>query len=239
MPVMIRPTSVERIAFGAKEDWVSETAHRIVLLGGAYGTEDVFRLRGVDQPQYGVTLHHWILADELRPRPEPSNTFKNVVDIVVGALAGVMLGFCGRPPSVTATAFPATWACMLPFWSWRRQCPYSCSTRRWSWPTTASPSVPRPWSFRPCSMRSRPPKPVTTMPAPWVVHPASGGRPSRSEPCAAVGMAPGAAGRRPARVGCSDAGRVSRRSRGLPVDGPDPAPGGLFFCPDVAYVLSA
>ncbi len=93
MPVMIRPTSVERIAFGAKEDWVSETAHRIVLLGGAYGTEDVFRLRGVDQPQYGVTLHHWILADELRPRPEPSNTFKNVVDIVVGALAGVMLGF--------------------------------------------------------------------------------------------------------------------------------------------------
>lgn len=92
--VMIRPSPVERIAFGTTgEDLVGETMGRLVLLGGTYGTEDVFRLRGVDQPQYGVTLHHWILADELHPRSEPSNTFKNVVDIVVGSLAGVMLSF--------------------------------------------------------------------------------------------------------------------------------------------------
>jgi hypothetical protein len=85
---LIRPAPVAVSSFAQALAQPQSLANRIVLVGGKWGINDQFRLRGQTDAFYGVSLHAWVTATELtelRPLPESANL---VLDVLIGMLAG-------------------------------------------------------------------------------------------------------------------------------------------------------
>lgn len=92
-PIMIVPSHIETVSFSVAADNAELLAQRIAIVGGTYGTEDVYRFRSVLEPYFGVTLHAWILKDELEPQREPGNLFRALLDVAVGLVSGFLFAW--------------------------------------------------------------------------------------------------------------------------------------------------
>jgi CHASE2 domain-containing sensor protein len=85
---MIRPAPVEVSNFTSAVTQPESFADRIVLIGGKWGINDQFHLRGQTEPHYGVSLHAWVMATELAQPRQLSEASELVLDVVIGMLAG-------------------------------------------------------------------------------------------------------------------------------------------------------
>lgn len=111
---MIVPSHVESVGFGrlveargvlGSPDAWSDLSGRIVVLGGTYGMDDLFRFRGVAEPMYGVMLHTWILQKELKAESPPSLTFRVMLDIVIGIFSGLLLSIAWKLAVLTRAQY--------------------------------------------------------------------------------------------------------------------------------------
>jgi CHASE2 domain-containing sensor protein len=85
---LIRPTSVDMRSFSQALAQPVAMANRIVLLGGKWGINDQFKLRGQSDGFYGVNLHAWVIATELDPAVELPESAALILELAIGMLAG-------------------------------------------------------------------------------------------------------------------------------------------------------
>lgn len=90
---LIRPAPVGVTSFTQARTQPELLAGRIVLIGGKWGVNDQFRLRGQSEPFYGVSLHAWVIATELTLLFSPSESAVLVLDVVIGMVAAGAFSF--------------------------------------------------------------------------------------------------------------------------------------------------
>lgn len=85
---LIRPQPVNSLSFSQAIANPEKLGGQIVVVGGKWGVNDTFVLRGQPDHFFGVTLHAWVLASELRPMPQVTQAFEILLDVLIGLLAG-------------------------------------------------------------------------------------------------------------------------------------------------------
>lgn len=87
---LIRPAHLSVANFSQAVTQPQAFIDRVVLIGGKWGINDQFYLRGQSEPFYGVNLHAWVTASELsKPKDLPVSA-KLVLDVFIGMLAGAV-----------------------------------------------------------------------------------------------------------------------------------------------------
>ncbi|WP_158558832.1 CHASE2 domain-containing protein [Rhodoferax lacus] len=87
---LIRPVSVAASSFSQAMAQPDRLADRIVVIGGKWGINDQFRLRGQSDALFGVTLHAWVTGTELAPPHEPAESAALILELVIGLVAGAI-----------------------------------------------------------------------------------------------------------------------------------------------------
>lgn len=90
---LIRPSPVNAISFSQALAAPEALRGRIVVLGGKWGVNDSFALRGQSDHFFGVNLHSWVLASELAPLPRIPEAVEQLIDITIGMLCGIIFHF--------------------------------------------------------------------------------------------------------------------------------------------------
>ena len=89
---LIRPSAVATRSFSQALAQPASLAGQVVLLGGKWGINDQFKLRGQSDGFYGVNLHAWVTATELDPALEPPESAVLILELVIGMVAGSAFG---------------------------------------------------------------------------------------------------------------------------------------------------
>jgi hypothetical protein len=87
---LIRPLAVAASTFSQALAEPSALAGRVVLVGGKWGINDQFKLRGQSDGFFGVTLHAWVTGTELAPPHEPAESAALIMELVIGMVAGAV-----------------------------------------------------------------------------------------------------------------------------------------------------
>jgi hypothetical protein len=87
---LLRPHPVPAYSYTDAGQRPELLANKVVFIGGMFGVEDRFQLRGEAAAQYGVVLHAWSAVSELSPIPQVSSSAALALDIVVGLTAGAV-----------------------------------------------------------------------------------------------------------------------------------------------------
>lgn len=85
---LIRPAPVLSSSFTQTVAQPQTLANKVVLVGGKWGINDQFKLRGSNDGWYGVNLHAWVVATELAPPKDMHESAKLVMELIIGMLAG-------------------------------------------------------------------------------------------------------------------------------------------------------
>jgi hypothetical protein len=85
---LIRPAAVATRSFSQALGQSAQLADRVVLIGGQWGINDQFKLRGQSDAFFGVNLHAWVTATELSPAHEPAEAAVLIMELVIGMVAG-------------------------------------------------------------------------------------------------------------------------------------------------------
>ncbi len=93
---LIRPAAVAASSFNQALAQPELLADRVVLIGGKWGINDQFKLRGQSDAFFGVTLHAWVTATELDPPHEPAESAALIMELVIGMVAGAMFAWVWR-----------------------------------------------------------------------------------------------------------------------------------------------
>lgn len=87
---LIRPAPISVANFSQAVAKPQAFIDRVVLIGGKWGINDQFHLRGQSEPFHGVNLHAWVTASELsKPKDLPVSA-RLVLDVFIGMLAGAV-----------------------------------------------------------------------------------------------------------------------------------------------------
>ena len=90
---VIRPAAVAMSSFSQAQAQPTLLADRVVLVGGKWGINDQFKLRGQSDAFFGVNLHAWVTATELVPPREPTEAAVLIMELVIGLVAGALFRF--------------------------------------------------------------------------------------------------------------------------------------------------
>lgn len=93
---LLRPTAVDAISFSQALGKPESLANRVVLLGGKWGINDRFTLRGQTDQFFGVTLHAWAVASEIAPTIKPEAPVMLILDVCIGLLSGFIFALIWR-----------------------------------------------------------------------------------------------------------------------------------------------
>lgn len=84
---LLRPTPVGAISFSQAIEKPESLTNRVVLLGGKWGINDRFTLRGQTDQFFGVTLHAWAVASEVAPIQKLAAPVTLILDVCIGLLS--------------------------------------------------------------------------------------------------------------------------------------------------------
>lgn len=93
---LIRPAATAASSFSQALAQPELLADRVVLVGGKWGINDQFKLRGQSDAFFGVTLHAWVTATELDPPHEPAESAALIMELVIGMMAGALFTLVWR-----------------------------------------------------------------------------------------------------------------------------------------------
>ena len=93
---LIRPAAVAASSFSQALAQPELLADRVVLVGGKWGVNDQFKLRGQSDAFFGVTLHAWVTATVLDPPHAPAESAALIMEVFIGMVAGAMFAWVWR-----------------------------------------------------------------------------------------------------------------------------------------------
>lgn len=85
---LLLPRVVNAISFSQALDKPESLANRVVLLGGKWGINDRYTLRGQTDQFFGVTLHAWAVASEVAPSQKLTEPEVLILEVCIGLLSG-------------------------------------------------------------------------------------------------------------------------------------------------------
>ena len=104
---LIRPVQWPRAATQPGTAQPELLTDRLVLIGGQWGINDQFKLRGQSDAFFGVNLHAWVTATELAP-PLNRRSRGLTLEIVIGLLAGTAFAYIWKLALPAARAHSAS-----------------------------------------------------------------------------------------------------------------------------------
>jgi len=87
-PLLIRPSHAMAHSFAQAMQKPEAFAGHVVFIGGKWGINDQFHLRGQTDPVYGVTLHAWVAASELMVLKAWPNAAMLAFELGIGLFSG-------------------------------------------------------------------------------------------------------------------------------------------------------